>query len=614
MIINQLPAEVISVLNANAESAWDWFSEQFYVAQRAQQADHLLVRMGQHFDLHEVEQACAGYHVYSGGRGQEAVHPVGHLCRALLVKHLYGWSYRETVRQIGADLVVRGFVGYGLHERPLSYGTLYHFARWFQAQNHDRTLFRCILQQLDQLFPEEAQAAQVGDTFALLAKTTPQSHTVRVRDASRRLLSTLATASPSVHATVQNSYTAAALFGAVDEKPEFWLTKAARDQRTEQTALAAHGLQRAAQQAAQPLANCRSLEVVACQRWLHILHKILHDEFLFTLDDQGQATAAKLRDKHEPSAFVIGSTLDPDATYRKHGDKSELGYNVNVAATTHFIREIYAVTGATPDGQGVATLIENQLTYLGMAPPKLIYDRAAGYPKYMAQVQQVSGGQTHLVARLVRSGRNPNLFGPLDFILGEHGELTCPNGQISTTAYRVNRSDAQGWSFRFTATQCQGCPLIARCRQAYAPAADAQALELVEQPTDSAPQAPSPKKGRPKKAAAPAADGIVKGHRTVFLSDYLYQQNTAVAYTRTDDFADDMKLRPHIERIIAGLTRYNDARRAHGAGLRNADFQARMAAVAYNLKRWHKLLLDQERQARQRLKQLIGENHAPPDL
>ncbi|MEZ4710091.1 MAG: transposase [Caldilineaceae bacterium] len=491
MIINQLPAEVISVLSENAESAWEWFSEQFYVAQRAQQADHLLVRIGQHFDLHAVEQACAGYHVHSGGRGQEAVHPVRHLCRALLVKHLYGWSYRETVRQIGADLVVRGFVGYGLHARPLSYGTLYHFARWFRQAGHDRTLFTTILRRLDAMYPAEARAVR-----------SPQSRTAMLRDASRRLLQALAVASPVAHASVQGRYNAEALFGPATEKAEFALTKAERYQREEQTARVAHGLQRAVQQATQPLATYRAIEVLACQRWLGLLHKILHDEFLFTLDDQGQATAAKLREKHEPSAFVIGSTLDTEATFRKHGDKCQLGYNVNVAATPTFIREIYAVTGATP------------------------------------------------------------------------------NGQLSTTAFRVNRQDAQGWSFRFTATQCQGCPLIARCRQAYAQtAADAQAL--AEQAADSAPQAPSPQKGRPKKTAAPAADGIVKGHRTVFLSDYLYQQNAAVAYTRTDDFADDMKLRPHIERIIAGLTRYNDARRAHGAGLRNADFQARMYAAGW---------------------------------
>ena len=40
--------------------------------------------------------------------------------------------------------------------------------------------------------------------------------------------------------------------------------------------------------------------------------------------------------------------VDPEATFRLHNDKCELGYNVSVAATPHFIREIAAATGATP--------------------------------------------------------------------------------------------------------------------------------------------------------------------------------------------------------------------------------------------------------------------------
>ena len=54
----------------------------------------------------------------------------------------------------------------------------------------------------------------------------------------------------------------------------------------------------------------------------------------------------------------------------------------------------------------------------------------------------------------------------------------------------------------------------------------------------------------------------------------------------------DMKLRPHVERIIAGLTRYNGARRARRCGEDKADFQAKMDATAFNIKRWL-CLLDQ---------------------
>jgi IS5 family transposase len=52
-----------------------------------------------------------------------------------------------------------------------------------------------------------------------------------------------------------------------------------------------------------------------------------------------------------------------------------------------------------------------------------------------------------------------------------------------------------------------------------------------------------------------------------------------------------MKLRPLVERIIAGLVRYNGARRARRRGLHHADFQARMCATAFNLKTWVRMLL-----------------------
>ncbi len=50
--------------------------------------------------------------------------------------------------------------------------------------------------------------------------------------------------------------------------------------------------------------------------------------------------------------------------------------------------------------------------------------------------------------------------------------------------------------------------------------------------------------------------------------------------------------------IIAALVRYNQARHARSIGLAKADFQVRLAATAYNLKKWHKLSLDKAKAAR----------------
>jgi len=81
-----------------------------------------------------------------------------------------------------------------------------------------------------------------------------------------------------------------------------------------------------------------------------------------------------------------------------------------------------------------------------------------------------------------------------------------------------------------------------------------------------------------------------KAMRQVFISDYRREFEAALAYMQTLDFKADMKLRPLVERIIAAIVRYNGGRRARRRGRDKADFQAKMNATAYNIKRWIRLL------------------------
>ena len=103
----------------------------------------------------------------------------------------------------------------------------------------------------------------------------------------------------------------------------------------------------------------------------------------------------------EQGTFRIGSATDPEATYRVHGPDPEdtsFGYNVQVAiSTSGFIRETQAYTGAEPDQAGVAALIAEQKENLGVCPPKLIYDQAAGSGKTREEVAQDSTGLTQLI-------------------------------------------------------------------------------------------------------------------------------------------------------------------------------------------------------------------------
>ena len=132
-----------------------------------------------------------------------------------------------------------------------------------------------------------------------------------------------------------------------------------------------------------------------------------------------------------------------------------------------------------------------------------------------------------------------------------------------------------------------GCPLRQPCRGELPPVLD---NDPAQQSAQTAPATPTTK----PKRKTPKPDSC----RQVFISAYREQQHQAILYTKTEAFQQEMRFRSTIERIIAALVRYNDARRAHGYGTAKADFQVKMAATSYNLKKWHKLTLDKEKALR----------------
>jgi hypothetical protein len=280
------------------------------------------------------------------------------------------------------------------------------------------------------------------------------------------------------------------------------------------------------------------------------LDKIIADEVQFSANETGQITQVTERAADAKGSYRLGSATDPDATYRVHGDnKKDFGYNVNLAVTDNFVREIQADTGAQPDPVAIPDLLQAQREHHDLVPDKFIYDAAAGSGKTRDRVAQATGDQTQLVSPLLPHEKRTGLFTPNRFQLSDDGTcLTCPNGQATSVAYRSGSGD--GRVFRFLGQQCQDCPLWTQCRS---------------QKPDS------------------------KAMRQVFISDYRPEVDAARAYNQTEAFKADMKRRPIVERIIAALVRYNGARCARRRGQVKADFQAKMNATAYNIKRWLRL-------------------------
>jgi IS5 family transposase len=472
--------------------------------------------------------------------------------RALLVKYLYNWSLRDLEWHIRFNLVVKWFVGYPLYAEGPDHSTLERFELWVCCQQ-PRTLFDETLRQIDADFPDERQHAQVGDTYALRANAAKESLVGLLRHTCKRLLATLHRVDETRAATVRATLDHGALFGAQEERSEFHLTAAERAVRLQTTVRAALDCARGVRAQLDTPTPLSAEQRAPILEWLCYLDKVIADEVVLVPTENPAAPQVTERPTEDKGAYRLGSATDPEATYRVHsndGDKTDFGYNVQVAVTENFVREVQVDTGAQPDAVAIPEVLRAEAEHHDVRPEKFIYDTAAGAGKTRALVAATTDGQTQLVARLPPTHTPTGKFTPDRFQLSDDNTtLMCPNEQTTTLAYRSGSGD--GRLFRFLGLQCRGCPAWELCR--------------TQQPGS-------------------------KRLRQVFISDYRREVEQARRYNATDAFQLDMQQRPRVERIIAALVRYNGARTAQRRGKVKCDFQAKMNAVAYNLKKWMKLL------------------------
>ena len=526
-----------------------WFSDLVFARLISREQGHLLVQLTDLLDWCAMECACAAYHQHNGN-GRPVEHSVPRLLRAMLVKYLYGCSLRELEEKIRYNIMVKWFVGYPIYAPGPDHTTLHRFEMYL-CVHHPRLFFDKVVQQIEQAFPDERPHTLLGDTFALHANAALESLIVRLRHTMQELLRAYQADNPEAYTRLWSDFAHDGLFGRADEKTACYLSTSEWQQRLFACVVAVlNGQHLLRQQEVTP----------AVQLWLDRLDKIFADELRLEQDDHGQLLHLTLCTKR--GTYRICSATDPEATIRNHGgSKKDFGYNVSVLATIHFIYEIQADTGSRPDGDALPDVLQSFIDQHNTVPEKLIYDQAAGHGKTVTQIQAISKEQTQLVCKpMPKKKKKGDAFTHEDYDYDpETHTLTCPNGRIATRVYRSG--SGEGDNFRFVAGQCVGCPLRQRCR------------------------------GSEDKPTTP---------KVIFLSDYREEWYQLQAYSQTDEFKEDMKLRPQVERVIAGLVLHNDARRARFRGKTKVDFQMKMCATAYNLKRWVVLQQGKPTQKRKR--------------
>lgn len=518
----------------------------WYERQLTRYRNHWLVQLHRIADLTPLEQACASFHA-NNGLGAPVIHPAPRLVRALLVKYLHNFSLRQTEEQIDNNILIKWFVGYGLFETPLDHSTLDRFELWL-FRHHPRLFFDEVIRLIDRLCPEDRRRLQVVDTFALHARAANTYLIELLRELCRHILCRLAEIDPDRHLALLAQLNLIALFGAPGEKITPALTAQERAER----------LQRVGQQAWRLLRLLNdSLDQTPClppddqaplRLMLSALEKIIADETTLTAinpDDPDDVTITE-RQHGKKGTYRIGSASDLEASYRKnhHDTQAVLGYNPTVLGTKVFVRETHVATGAEPDNLGLPTVLQNQFDYHGFFPEQLAGDMAYGHGKTRALIEQLTHGQTQIIALVPDYDQRSSRYNPRDFTLSDDGRsLTCPNGK-STSRYYPHKSEG-GVQFRFPAKLCRDCPLWNQCR---------------------------------------GPDGNKSAHRQVFISFYRDQLQAAQDFNQSDTFKQGIKKRMNVERLIFCLTNIHGARHAHSYGQKRTNFQLKMQATAFNLR------------------------------
>jgi hypothetical protein len=487
-------------------------------------------------------KACGDYH-HQSGPGRKPVHTVPKLVRALVVKYLYRYSLRQLEMELRFNLLVKWFVGYEVFAAPPDHNTLHNFEQYLYT-HHPRLYFDTVLKQIDEQFPSQRQQSQIGDTFALRADAALEGVIERIRHTGCRLLWAIRSVDEERYQWLQAARYVTYLLGQEDVKPLYRLSEGEWQERLVYTIKAVLLVK----EMVGPAGSHPDVSL-----WLGYLEKLLQDELALDLDEYGRLLGVALLPKAKRGHYRICSATDPEATIRNHGPgKQDFGYNISIAATPDFIREIRADTGSQPDAVAIPDLLQAQKEHHQLCPPKLVYDQAAGTGKTALAVTETSQGQTQLVAKPMPVPTHHPCFLPQDFSLSaDEKTLTCPASRLSD---RRSLHPSGGHTFRFSASLCADCHLLQECR------------------------------GLPDPPTTP---------RQVYISPTYVSYQQLLAYSQTSTFKQDMKLRPHIERVIAGLVRHNDARRARFRGLAKVDFQVKMCAMAYNIKRWLKQLPSQ---------------------
>ena len=267
-------------------------------------------------------------------------------------------------------------------------------------------------------------------------------------------------------------------------------------------------------------------------------------------DERAKDEVEKAKEIIESPLFIeqkgIRSTVDTDARvgYKTKTD-SFFGYKAEFTMTTasQIITAVSVHNGAYVDGTDFDGLYE--LTKKAGIDVDAIFGDKAYFKKAILDILQRDGVKAYIPVSASSYHINEELYS----YNKDSDQWFCVRGNMTIskklkTTNRKDRGETTNYEYTFDKTGCIGCPLREECI---------------------------------KKANTKAKKLAVGTNASEY---YEHSQ-----WAKTDEFIEEYKKRASIESKNSELKRFHGLARAKGFGLRSVSIQAKLAALAVNLKR-----------------------------
>lgn len=457
------------------------------------------------------------------------------LAMATILQFHKNLSDREMERACMFDIEIKYALGLRLDERPFDHSSLGDFRKRLLQNGQEKDVFDRILQTLvDRELIGKTEIQRIDATHVIADVAIPTMVTL-VKKGVYEILKPVAKRHQAVHRQIAKAIDLAGY----------------SKQEVNHDAPGRLDIENRQKKLVEVVADARTvLEKVKgikgdtiLNRRVELLKRILQENI--TEDETG--TPKERGYKEKPSDLLV-SPVDPDARYgAKSNTKRFTGYKANITETvdSRFITNIKAMRGNRHDGSNMVETVTEQKQH-DLQPSKLIGDTA--YGEAISRKTLQADGTTVVAPLNVRNTRTRSVYPISMFQYDEAANLlTCPAGVTVKQSFWDYQRGIR--IFHFPMPACGQCP------------------------------------------RKPACTNARDGRRTVGIGPANKELREAEAYNLTDQFKEDMRLRPAVEGKLSELVRYHGMRRARYRGLSKVNLQCYFTAAAVNLKRWIKIEL-----------------------